>query len=173
MAPPFRLRRARRARSLSQAALAEASGTSRVTIARLEGGAEHDVRLGTVLALCEALDLELAAVSAGGAAALETRLARERARAGRLERRLAHARLAAWLLAARPEQARRLVARARSVVDRWQRDRLCSDHYVSRWRRMLSGSVGRVAGALLDAGEWEDALYQNTPFSFALERLPA
>jgi hypothetical protein len=27
-----------------------------------------------------------------------------------------------------------------------------------------------VARAILEPGEWRDALYQNTPFSFALER---
>jgi hypothetical protein len=56
------------------------------------------------------------------------------------------------------------------VVDRWERDRLCSRHYISRWRRLLSGPPERVARSLLDPGDWADALFQNTPFSFALER---
>ncbi len=162
------LSQARRGRSLSQAELARRSGTSRVTIARLEGGGEQDVRLATIESLCQALGLELAAAPAGGPAAFEARLSRERARAQRVERKLAHARLAARLLVARPRQAGALVSRARSVVDRWERDRLCSDHYLSRWRAMLSGPVALVARRLLNAGEWEDALFQNTPWSFAL-----
>lgn len=162
------LKRARREKGLSQAALADSSGTSRVTIARLEGGADQDVRAGTLESLCGALGLELAALPAGLPASFEARLAREAARAQRLERRLAHARLAARLLASRPDRARDLVRRARAGVDRWERDRLCSDHYVSRWRLLLAGPVERVAAALLDPGDWEDALFQNTPWSFAL-----
>jgi transcriptional regulator with XRE-family HTH domain len=162
------LRRARRARGLSQAQLASSSGTSRVTVARLEGGSSQDVRVGTVERLCEVLGLELAALPVGASASYEARLARAGLQARTLERRLAHARLAARLLGSRPDHARALVRRARAVVDRWERERLCSDHYVSRWRRLLSGPVRRVAAALLDPGEWEDALFQNSPWSFAL-----
>jgi transcriptional regulator with XRE-family HTH domain len=160
------LRQARRARALSQAALAEKSGTSRVTVARLEGGAPQDVRLGTVESLCEALGLELATLPVGALASFETRLARATVREQQLERRLAHARLAARLLASRSDRANALVRRARAVVDRWERDGLCSEHYISRWRALLSGPIRRVAAGLLDPGDWHDALFQNTPWSF-------
>jgi transcriptional regulator with XRE-family HTH domain len=160
------LRRARRARAMSQAALAERSGTSRVTVARLEGRAAQDVRLGTVHSVCEALGLELATLPVGALASFEARLARATVREQQLERRLAHARLAARLLASRPERAKALVRRARAIVDRWERDGLCSEHYISRWRALLSGPVGRVAAGLLDPGDWADALFQNTPWSF-------
>ena len=46
------LRSARLERGLTQAALAARSGTSRVTIARLEAGSAGDVRMGTVGTLC-------------------------------------------------------------------------------------------------------------------------
>ena len=162
------IRAARRRKALSQAALAARSGVGRVTIARLEAGSAQDVRAGTIARLCEALELELAAVPAGGQAALEALLARERDRALRLERRVGHAALACRLLVARRPQARALLARARAVVDRWERERLCSRHYVSRWRRILAGPVERVAQSLLEPGEWGDALFQNTPWTFAL-----
>ena len=55
------------------------------------------------------------------------------------------------------------------MVDRWEREGLCSRHYVSRWRAMLARPVERVAQALLEPGEWRDALFQNTPWAFALE----
>jgi transcriptional regulator with XRE-family HTH domain len=163
------LRRARQKRSLSQAALAARSGVSRVTIARLEAGSDRDVRVGTVSRVCEALGLEVAAVPAGGEAVAERLLAREQERARRLERRLAHAVLAARLLTAGPE-ASALIRTARAAVDRWERERLCSRHYIVRWRAMLGGPVGRVARSLLEPGEWKDALLQNTPWTFALER---
>jgi transcriptional regulator with XRE-family HTH domain len=163
------LRRARRQSSLSQAALAARSGISRVTIARIEAGPARDVRVGTISRVCEALGLEVAAVPRAGEDALERLLAREQERARRLERRLAHAALAARLLAAGPE-ARPLVRAARAAVDRWDRERLCSRHYVDRWRAMLAGPVERVARSLLEPGDWRDALFQNTPWTFALER---
>jgi len=163
------LRAARREKGLTQAALAARSGTSRVTIARLESGAARDVRVGTIVALGEALGLEVAALPAGARPALETLLAREREKSRRLDLRRRHAALAARLLGARRARTAALVASARAVVDRWEREGLCSRHYVSRWRAMLALPVGRLAQALVDPGEWGDALFQNTPWGFALE----
>lgn len=167
------VRAARRQKALSQAALAARSGTSRVTIARVEAGSPQDFRVGTISRLCEALGLELTAEPRGALLSLETRLLRERERASRLDRRRRHAVLAARLLAAPRPEAAALVKRARSFVDRWERERLCSHHYVSRWRGMLAGPVKRVAQSLLDPGEWTDALLQNSPWTFALESAAA
>jgi transcriptional regulator with XRE-family HTH domain len=164
------LRRARRQQSLSQAALAARSGTSRVTISRLEAGSARDVRLGTISRVGEALGLEVAAVPLGEEAVLERLLAREQERARRVDRRLAHAMLAARLLAARRAEAKVLIAAARAAVDRWERERLCSRHYISRWRAILGGPVERVARSLLQPDEWTDALFQTTPWAFALGR---
>lgn len=163
------LRLARLDRSLSQAELAERSGASRASIARLEGGSGRDVRLETIARVCAALELRLAALPAAAAEA-ETLLARERDRSSRLERRAAHARVAARLLA-RPRDAPALIARARAVVDRWEHERLCSRHYVVRWRALLAGPAQRVAHGLLDPGPWQDALFQNSPWAFALRGL--
>lgn len=163
------VRAARRQKGLSQAALAARSGTSRVTIARVEGGSAQDFRFGTIHRLCDALGLELSAGPPGALVSLETRVLRERERASRLDRRRRHAVLAARLLVAPRPEAAALVKRARSCVERWERERLCSRHYVSRWRGMLAGPVERVAQSLLDPGEWGDALFQNSPWTFALE----
>jgi transcriptional regulator with XRE-family HTH domain len=167
------LRAARRRQALSQAALAARSGIGRVTIARLEAGSAQDVRTGTVGRLCETLGLELAALPVGGQPELETLLAREQDRTRRVERRLGHAVLAARLLALPRPQARALIARARAVVDRWEREGLCSHHYISRWRAVLEGPVERVAQALLEPGDWAAALFQNTPWGSSLPSLPA
>jgi hypothetical protein len=102
--------------------------------------------------------------------ALERLLAREQERSRRLDLRLAHARLAARLLSARRSEARALIADARAAVDRWERERLCSRHYISRWRAMLAGPVDNVARSLLEPDKWTDALFQTTPWAFALER---
>jgi len=165
----LQLRWRRHASGLSQAALAAKSGAGRVTIARLEAGSAQDFRLGTLSRLCEALGLELAALPRGGLPAQETALARERERARRLDARRRHAALAARLLAASPAEAASMLRRARAAVDRWERDRLCSEHYISRWRRALAGPVRQIALALLAHDDWTDALLQNTPWSFALD----
>lgn len=166
---PVQVRAVRLKKGLSQSALATLSGTSRVTIARVEAGSTQDFRVGTISRLCEALGLELTAEPHGALRALETRLLRERERVRRLDRRRRHAVLAARLLAAPRPEAAALVKRAHSFVDRWERDRLCSRHYVSRWREMLAGSIETVAQSLLESGEWTDALLQNSPWTFALE----
>ncbi|MGE0452457.1 MAG: helix-turn-helix domain-containing protein [Vicinamibacteria bacterium] len=164
-----RIRAARREQALSQTALAARSRTSRATIARLESGSARDIRIGTLSRLCEALGLELTAVPHAAQPALETLLAREQERARRLDLRRRHAVLAAVLLAAPTPKADAMVRRARACVDRWQRERLCSSHYITRWRAALAGPRGRVARALLENGAWTDALLQNSPWAFALE----
>ena len=163
-----RLRERRLAAGLTQAALAEKSGTSRVSIARIESGAARDYRVGTLVRLCRALGLELSAVAPGALERQEMRLAREQQRVRRLDARRRHATLAVRLLTAPPGVSSQLVARARRNVDRWERDRLCSAHYIARWRAWLAGSPREVARALLTGGAWTDALLQNTPWSFAL-----
>src|SRR5207245_220949 len=95
------------------------------------------------------------------------RIAREQERARRLDRRLRHAELAVRLLLAPPAEGATLVRQARRRVDRWERDRLCSRHYIARWRAKLRGSPARVAGALVEHDEWSDALLQNSPWVLA------
>jgi transcriptional regulator with XRE-family HTH domain len=163
------LRAARRSRAYTQAALAARCGAGRVTIARLEAGSAQDVRLGTLEKLCGALGLELAALPHGAQAAGERRLARERERARRLDARRRHAALAARLLLMPAREAAGLIRQARSAVERWEREKLCSAHYITRWRERLAGGPRRVAMALLEADPWTDALLQNSPWSFALE----
>jgi transcriptional regulator with XRE-family HTH domain len=165
---PAQVRASRRQMGLTQAALATRSGTSRVTIARLESGAAQDFRVGTLSRLCKALGLELSArPTADVQPALETLLARAQDRVQRLDRRRRHAVLAARLLAAPAPKAAALVAQARARVDRWERERLCSNHYVARWRAMLTEPVRHVARTLLETNGWTDALLQNSPWSFA------
>lgn len=162
------IRDARRSRGLTQAALADLSGAGRVTLARLEAGAEQDFRVGTLARLCEALGLELAAVPTGRALAHESQLARAGEERRRIDARRRHAQLATRLLLSSPRTVSALIARARANVDRWEERRLCSDHYIARWRANLSGSPRHIAQHLVADDAWTDALLQNTPWSFAL-----
>jgi transcriptional regulator with XRE-family HTH domain len=163
------LRETRRRKGLSQAALAEASGTGRITIARLETRAAGDIRVGTLSRLCEALGLELSAAPREARPVQEALLARERERFRRLDLRRRHAALAARLLAAPPAEAAALLRNARATVDRWERERLCSQHYISRWRELLAGPARNAALRLLEHDGWTDALFQNTPWSAELD----
>ncbi len=104
-----------------------------------------------------------------GRVAGETRIAREQARVRRMDARRRHAALAARLLTMPAAEAAAMLRYARSVVDRWERDDLCSEHYISRWRARLAGPARRAAAALLEHNAWTDALLQNSPWSFALE----
>jgi transcriptional regulator with XRE-family HTH domain len=162
------VREARHTLGITQAQLAQRSGTSRITIARLESASAHGARLGTVAAVCEALGLEVALVTRGSAETSQTILERERARSRHLDLRRRHAALAAHLLSLPEPEARELISRARKVVDQWERDRTCSHHYISRWRALLGGGVEAAARALLESGGWADALFLNSPWSFAL-----
>ncbi len=163
------LRAARVEKGMTQRELAESSGTSRVTIARIEAGSAGDVRMGTITSLCDALGLEIVLEPAGAGRALATRLAREQEKNRRLELRRRHALLGARLLCEPAPSAAALVSEARAAVDRWERENLCSDHYVTRWRTALAGPVESVAAALFSQTEWSDALFQNSPWGFALE----
>jgi transcriptional regulator with XRE-family HTH domain len=163
------LRRARRGRGWTQAALAERSGASRVTIARIEAEFDQDFRLGTLARICEALQLQLNASPPGAEERMETLLARGRERSRRLDLRRRHAALAARLLLAPPVEARTWIRQARANVEYWKSRRLCSSHYISRWNARLAGSPRRVAQALLEHDDWTDALLQNSPWGFALE----
>lgn len=165
-----RMRAHRRLRGWSQARLASHSGASRVTVARFETGAGRDVRLETLERVCVALDLELLALPRGENAAHEVRSARQQEQLRRLDRRRRHAQLAVRLLTESPAVAERHVQRARRRVDRWEREGLCSAHYITRWRTKLSGPLRRVARALVTNDDWTDALLQSSPWTFALEK---
>jgi len=163
------IKEARKRKGLTQEALAAASGVSRITVARVESGQIRGVRAGTLEKLCGALDLEFSVARRGTQTDPDRLLARERERAKRLDARRRHAALAAALLALDPAAAEATVERARGNVERWERDQLCSEHYIRRWRDRLQGPLRTVALRLLEHGEWTDALLQNSPWSFALE----
>ena len=82
------------------------------------------------------------------------------------ERRLmAHQRVAIDLLS-RPEQKSRLVAAARSEVQRWARQNLCSQDYIDRWTEWLALPVADLVERMCsDADGWGRAMRQNSPFA--------
>lgn len=163
LAPLIRARRLEL--NLSQKQLAEAARVSRTTLSHVEQGKAPHVQMDVLARILRALDLALR-LSAGGApepGRLAARMAhRERLHAQR-ER---HLRLAVEL-AADARAARGKIARAMKVVELWRRNRSCSPHYVRRWTELLALPPSQLARRMASLADWEDAMFQNTPWSWA------
>jgi hypothetical protein len=96
----------------------------------------------------------------------QTRVARERQAGVERERLVNHQKVAIELLSISVAAARARVAGALRVVDRWERDRLCSRHYIDRWRRLLRMPVNGLARKMCeDLDGWGVALRQNSPWT--------
>jgi transcriptional regulator with XRE-family HTH domain len=162
---PNLIRARRQEMGLSQKQLAEAARVSRTTLSHVEQGKAPHVQMDVLARIMHTLDLA-PRLSTGGSpdfGRLAARLAhRERLHAQR-ER---HLRLAVEL-AADSRAARGRIARAREAVELWRRKRSCSPHYIRRWTELLSLPPAQLARRMASLGEWEDAMFQNTPWSWA------
>ena len=95
----------------------------------------------------------------------ERRRAREEQRQVEERRLMAHQRLAIDLLS-RPEEKRRRMDAARSEVQRWAKQNLCSQDYINRWTQWLALPVAQLVERMCsDADGWGNAMRQNSPFS--------
>ena len=80
-------------------------------------------------------------------------------------RLIKHQKLAIELLLMPETKRQDLIARARSEVLRWRRDRLCSKDYADRWDELLGRSVGDMSKIMCsETLEWGSALRQNSPW---------
>ncbi len=159
-----RMLRARRAElGMSQARLAAAARVSRSILSRLESGAADVAQTDVLERLCAAAGIDAHPVAAS-ALDRDARIA-ARAEHGRqqAERRARHYRIAVRLATA-PGTMKQAIAAASSRVELWHRKRLCSARYIERWRAVLALPPARMARALLEFGEWEDAMLQNSPW---------
>lgn len=81
------------------------------------------------------------------------------------DRLIRHQRIALELVLASEPQRHRLVAGAQAVVERWQRERLCSQDYIERWRTILQLPVTEMVREMTaDGNAWGPALRQNSPW---------
>ena len=157
------IKKARLAKGLKQADLARAAMVSRTILSRLEQDQPRPVQTDVLDRIFQALEVspQLAADS--------VREERRRARVehkARLERQLhRHLRLAVEL-ASDPRGARNRIRKAREVVALWRRNRTCSPFYIKRWSLLLAQRPGELARSMASLGEWEAALFQNTPWSW-------
>lgn len=81
------------------------------------------------------------------------------------DRLIKHQRLAIDLILMPQPQREALIARARAEVERWRRERLCSEDYIARWDALLGLPVEALASAMAcESLEWGTALRQNSPW---------
>lgn len=162
---PNLIRARRREMGLSQKQAAEAAGVSRTTLSHVEQGKAPHVQMDVLARILRALDLapRLSADGSPDPARLAARMAHQERLHAQRER---HLRLAVEL-AADSRAARGRIARARKVVALWRRNRTCSPHYVKRWMELLALPPSQLARRMASLAEWEDAMFQNTPWSWA------
>jgi hypothetical protein len=61
-------------------------------------------------------------------------------------------------------RARGKIAQAKAQVELWRERKLCSEHYIEEWSRVLSLKPKEIAKAMMAFGEWEPAMFQNSPW---------
>lgn len=159
------IKEARARKGLRQAALARTAVVSRSVLSRLERSKALAVQTDVLDRLFAALDIEprVSHNAPVDATRLQARLEQQR----KLEqRRSRHLRLAVDLAATEELEARRMMAKARERVELWQSKHLCSPLYIERWSEILALPPRSMAKAMVSLGEWEDAMFQNSPWSW-------
>lgn len=157
------IKRERRAKGLTQAELAHAAKVSRTIVSKLEQSRPGPVQTDVLDRIFQALEIK--PHFSTDPVLEDRRRARIEQRAKLDRQRNRHLRLAVEL-ASDHKGAADLAARARGVVALWRRNQTCSLFYIERWSALLALSPRELAREMTDLGEWEDALYQNTPWSW-------
>ena len=154
---------ARLQKALRQDDLATRAQVSRAVLSRLEQGRPMAVQSDTLDRLFAALDIAPEVGQSG--TDVRRRIARLEQDQSRRERRERHLRLALDI-AHNASTARAKVAKARKRVDLWRRNRTCSPFYIDRWSKLLALPPKKLSREMAALGEWEDAMFQNSPWSW-------
>jgi transcriptional regulator with XRE-family HTH domain len=158
------IKEARLRKRFTQEDLARKAGVSRAVLSKLEQGKSKPVQSDTLDRLLAALEVRPQVDSSSGVDSRKlARLEQEIRRLGRRER---HLRLAVRLTEDESAAAA-LVAKARQRVDLWRRNGSCSPFYIDRWSQALALPPREIAKEMASLGEWEDAMLQNSPWSWA------
>jgi transcriptional regulator with XRE-family HTH domain len=152
------------AAGLSSSALAQKAGVSRTVLTQLQRKQRIAVQTDVIDRLLNAVAADIDIVP--NATLRERERARSAAALQSAERRYRHLRLAV-LLATDSRKARTLIARARVAVDLWRTRATCSPGYIKRWEALLALPPKELARAMTTLGDWENALFQNSPWGFA------
>jgi transcriptional regulator with XRE-family HTH domain len=158
------IKEARLRTGLKQEELASKAKVSRAVLSRLEQAQAKAVQSDTLDRLLAALEVSPRVVQSSGDA--PRKLARLEHELGRRQQRERHLRLAVDLAGDQREAAAK-VAQARRRVELWRSNRCCSPFYIERWSKLLAMPPRKLAKAMASLGEWQDAMFQNSPWSWA------
>lgn len=159
------IRRQRAKKGLTQAEVARAAKVSRTVLSRLEQGKASAVQSDVLDRLFDALQtkLDVTLAPAVDPARVTARLERER-QLDKIKER--HLRLAIEIAAGGSESSK-MIQKAKERVALWRRKESCSPYYIERWARILARSPSEIATTMASLGEWETAMFQNSPWSWA------
>ena len=150
-------------KGLKQEELANKAQVSRAVLSRLEQGKAKPVQSDTVDRLLAAL--EVSPQIGQSNPHLPRKMARLEQDLRRREQRERHLRLAIDL--GDDASTAEKVDKARQRVELWRRKQTCSPFYIDRWSELLALPPRKMAKAMSSLGEWEDAMFQNSPWSWA------
>jgi transcriptional regulator with XRE-family HTH domain len=157
------IRNRRAALRIGQEALCAKAQVSRAVLSKLESERGAPVQTDVIDRLLAGLDAKVT-VTLGDPVDTRTE-ERLRHQLRQEEQRQRHLRLAIELCA-NPKAAVAKIRRALRQVDLWEQRKSCSPRYIDGWRKALSHNPRGVAVAMASFGEWENAMYQNSPWSF-------
>lgn len=158
------IREAREEKGLKQDELARKAKVSRTIVSLLERGKSKAVQSDTLDRLMMALELQPQIAQPGRDGS--RKLVRVEQELRLRQRRERHLRLAIEL-ADDEAAAVAKIAKARARVELWRKTRSCSPFYIERWSRILAQPPRRMAKKIASLGEWQDAMFQNSPWSWA------
>lgn len=149
---------------MKQEDLANKAQVSRAVLSKIELGKPKAVQSDTLDRLLDAL--ELSPQIGQSSRDMPRKMARLEQQLRRGERRERHLRLAVDLAHDEAGAAAK-VAKARHRVELWRSNQSCSLFYIDRWSELLKLPPRKMAKAMSSLGAWEDAMFQNSPWSWA------
>jgi transcriptional regulator with XRE-family HTH domain len=158
------IKEARVRKGLKQEDLANKAQVSRAVLSRLEQGKPKAVQSDTLDKLLAALEISPQLGQFSGE--LARKMARLEQEVRRREQRERHLRLAIHLGDDESNAAAK-IAKARQRVELWRSNQSCSPFYIDRWSELLALPPRKLAKEMSSLGEWEDAMFQNSPWSWA------
>jgi transcriptional regulator with XRE-family HTH domain len=153
-------------KGLTQVGLSRSAKVSRTLLSRLEQGKALAVQTDVLDRIFEALEMR-PRMTDGSAVDDARKLARLEQYAKLEQQRSRHFRLAIDLQGDDENAIAKMIAKACARVALWRRKRTCSPYYIERWSKLLALPPRKMAKAMTSLGEWEGALFQNSPWSWA------
>ena len=152
-------------KGLRQVDVALSAKVSRTVLSRLEQGRGQPVQTDVLDRLLQVLEISPQIVARSGPDE-ERRRARLELQSKQEQTRVRHLRLAIELVDDE-QQAPLMIAKAQETVKLWRRNATCNLRYIDHWSELLRLPPRKMAKAMASLGDGENALFQNSPWSWA------